>query len=378
MSRERELAGLRGGAQAGAGLGLSQIAAAVRKVEERGVKDSTGRKIGRLVGVCVGVALVAACGGGAGQASPSSAGPKPLKVALIMPDQINDQSYGQGAYTALVTLQKEGLIQFAYTVNTAEDAATVTQLLTGYANQGYGLIIAHSFNYGAVLLKVAPQFPNIMFAWNGNGNDTGLPPNVADYAPPIWQSSYLAGILAGGATTSGIFGEQAGFNYPVCAAMLNEFTAGAQTVRPNVRALVTYIGTWTDVQQSQAAAAAQADAGADVFLSCGETRGPVQVALQRNLTAIGYIESMFSLAPKNILTSNVWDLSAVFKTIVEKIDSGGAAGGFYNLGVKEGALLAPINSGYKTPIPAAVMSKYTQTLANIKNGTFVVPCMGAC
>jgi basic membrane protein A len=332
----------------------------------------------RILGVLAVVAVVAAAcggdepsGGGGGTTPPGKAR---VKMALVLPGNINDLSWNQMAYEGAKQLEKEGLVSVAYTENVPEDAASVTQVVSGYAQQGYQLVIAHSFGYGDPLFKLAPSFPNTAFAWAGGIDKKAN--NVADYAQPFWDASYLAGIIAAGITKTKVVGGLAGFDIPVCHAMLEAFKLGAQSVDSSIKGINTYVGDWVDVAKSKEAATAQADQKADVFMSCGEgpALGSIALAKDRNLAASGYVGDMSSLAPENVFASVVWDLHTLWGKMVTDVQNNSfQPGKFYQVSVKDNGLHVQINSQFHEPIPADVTSKFDQALEAIKSGAFTVP-----
>lgn len=333
----------------------------------------------KLLGLIAIVALVAAAcgsdepttGGGGATASPGKA---KVKLALVLPGNINDLSWNQMAYEGAKQLEQQGLVEVAYTENVPEDAASVTQVVSGYAQQGYDLVIAHSFGYGDPVFKLAPNFPDTAFAWAGGIDKKAN--NVADYAQPFWDASYLAGILAAGVTKTKVVGGLAGFDIPVCHAMLEAFKLGAQSVDSSITGINTYVGDWVDVAKSKEAATAQADQKADVFLSCGEgpALGSIALAKDRNLAAAGYVGDMSSLAPQNVFASVVWDLETLWGQMVSDVQNDSfQPGKFYQVSVKDEGLHVEINAQFHEPIPAEVKSKFDQTLADIKSGAFTVP-----
>jgi basic membrane protein A len=325
------------------------------------------------------VMLAAACGDDETAGTPTRGGTTEpaqdvVRMALVLPGNINDLSWNQMAYEGAKRLESEGLVELAYTENVPEDAASVTQTVSGYAQQGYELIIAHSFGYGDPVFALASQFPDANFAWAG-GIDKKAE-NVADYAQPFWDASYLAGILAAGVSETGVFGGLAGFDIPVCHAMLEAFKLGGQSVNPDVTAINTYVGDWVDVAKSQAAAEAQADQQADVFMSCGEgpALGSIAVAKDRNLAAAGYVGDMSSLAPENVFTNVIWNLYELWKQMVTDVQNGSfQPGRFYEVSVKDDGLIVEITPAYQDRITDEIKSRFERTLADIKSGAFTVP-----
>jgi basic membrane protein A and related proteins len=338
----------------------------------------TGRRVG-LGALLLTLAMIAlACGQDTdesdGGGAAAGGGKEPVKMALVLPGNINDLSWNQMAYEGAKQLEEEGLVDLAYTESVPEDAASVTQAVSGYADQGYELIIAHSFGYGDPLLKLAKKYPDTNFAWAGGIDKTA--DNVADYAQPFWDASYLAGILAADVTKTGVLGGLAGFDIPVCHAMLEAFERGAKKVDPQISELTTYVGDWVDVAKSKEAAEALADQQADVFMSCGEgpALGSIAVAKERDLAATGYVGDMSSLAPNNVFASVVWNLHELWGQMVDDVQNDSfRPAKFYEVSVKDNGLLVDVNPTFQDEISDDVMAEYDKTLENIKSGKFTVP-----
>ena len=185
------------------------LLAAACSDDEGGTTGTTG-----ATGTTGGTSATGATGGG-----------EKVEVALLLPCAINDLTWCQQAYDGAKALEAEGLITLAYVDNAQQDAATAEQQLASYAQEGSQLVIGHSFNYGDPVNKIAPDYPEVDFAWQG-GMD-GVGPNFADYDLPLYEPAYLAGILAGGVSKTGVLGGLAGFDIPVCHSMISAFTAGA-------------------------------------------------------------------------------------------------------------------------------------------------------
>jgi basic membrane lipoprotein Med (substrate-binding protein (PBP1-ABC) superfamily) len=296
-----------------------------------------------------------------------------IRVALVTPGEINDLSWNQVMYEGAEALKAEGLISdFSYTELVPEGDAE--RAIRGYAEDGYDLIVAHSFGYGETALAVAADFPDTAFAWAGGiEGQTG---NLADYAQPFYEAYYLAGILAGGVTKTDVLGGAGGFDIPVCHSLIEAFYLGAQEVNPAVRGVTAYVGDWIDVVKAKEAASAAAADGADVFAACGEgpVLGQIELAKEQGLYAIGYVGDMSSLAPASVLASVTWNTKELLRPMIEDVMAGTfTPAKYYSVGVADDGLIVKINPELEGDISQAAMDLYTQRLQEIKDGTFTVP-----
>lgn len=331
-----------------------------------------------LVAVLASFALVAAaCGdddeAGTETGEESSAAGEGIRVALVLPGEINDLSWNQQMFEGAEALEAEGLIsELQFTELVPEGDAE--RAIRGFAEDGFDLIVAHSFGYGETAKAVGADFPDTAFAWGGGiGGQEG---NVADYAQPFYEAYYLMGILAGGVSESGVLGGAGGFDIPACHSLIEAFYLGAQEINPDARGVTTYTGDWIDVAIAKEAAAAAADDGADVFAACGEgpVLGQIELARERGLLATGYVGDMSVLAEENVFASMVWDTSALLRPMIADIGNGTfTPAKEYRVGVADGGLLVELNSGLSDQISAEALELFETRRDEIIAGTFEVP-----
>lgn len=327
-----------------------------------------GVSVKRIAILMVILALVATACGGDDESTADG-----VRVALVLPGEINDLSWNQVMFEGTEALEAEGLIsEFAYTELVPEGDSE--RAIRGYAEDGYDLIVAHSFGYGETTLAVSADFPDAAFAWAGGIN--GQTGNMADYDQPFYEAYYLVGILAGGVSETGVLGGAGGFDIPVCHALIEAFYLGAQEVNSNASGVTSYVGDWIDVVKAKEAASAAAAEGADVFAACGEgpVLGQIELAKEEGLYSTGYVGDMTSLAPESVLASMTWNTKELLRPMIEDINADSfAPAKFYSVGVADEGLVVVINPDLEGNISKAAMDLYEQRLKEIKDGTFEVP-----
>lgn len=330
-----------------------------------------------IVAMIAALALLAsACGDDSDDAADDSVdggSGEGISVALVLPGEINDLSWNQQMHSGAQMLVDEGLISdLSYTELVPEGDAE--RAIRGYAEDGVDLIVAHSFGYGETAKAVGADFPDTAFAWGGGiGGQEG---NVADYAQPFHEAYYLLGILAGGASETGVLGGAGGFDIPACHSLVEAFYLGAQEVNPDARGVTTYTGDWIDVALGKEAASAAAAEGADVFGACGEgpVLGQIELARENDLLATGYVGDMSVLAPENVLASMVWDTAALLRPMIADVTGGSfTPAKEYRVGVADFGLLVEINPALADRVSADAMTLFETRLQEIIDGSFEVP-----
>ena len=278
---------------------------------------------------------------------PAAAGKGSFAVVLTGPWQ--DHSWNEAGYLAVQELGKQG-VKIAFSENVAP--ADAARVLRQYADQGFEMIVAHSFSFQDATFQVAAEYPKVNFAWGGGIQK--MAKNVADYDQPFYEAAYPIGVIAGHMSKSGVLGALYGDDIPVCHAMGEAFLAGAKTVNPNAKLITTAVGDWVDVAKGKEAALAQADAGVDYWIECGEgpALGAIEAAKERGGYVTGYVGDMTEQGPSIVLVNLTWNLVPMFSKMLEDTHNGTFNGPWYRYGVADGAMVLKYNPDLKSKIPA--------------------------
>jgi len=342
----------------------------------------------------IGAQILTACGGAATTAAPAATTAAPaattaapaattaapaattaapaakFKMAVILTGPPDDNSWNEAGYNAIQAMKAQGA-EIAYSESVSD--ADVARVERQYADQGFQMIVAHSFGYGDPTFGVATEFPKVNFAWAGGIKKTAK--NVADYDQPFYEAAYLIGILAGHVSKSGKLGAMYGFDIPVCHAMGEALLAGAKTVNPSATLTVTAVGDWIDVAKAKAAALAQADAGVDYWIECGEgpALGTIEAAKERGGYVTGYVGDMSQNGPDVVIVNLVWDMVPMFTKMMQDTQADTFDNPWYVFGVKEGAMKLVYNPQLQDKVPQAALDEIAKAVEQIKSGAFTVP-----
>ena len=273
---------------------------------------------------------------------------EPFRVAFIMPSTVNDFAWSQSMYDALMTIQEEmgeDEFQFVYSESmfVVADAAAA---IRDYASEGYNLIIAHGSQYGSSLVEIAPDFPNTSFAWGSTANvftDEGIT-NIYAYEPLAEQGGFVNGVLAAKLSKSNIFGVIGPIETGDAKYYTEGFKAGIESVTPDAKINVTWIGSYSDVALASEAAQTHIDAGADVLTGTSQmVVGAIGVVKQRGALWFGYDVDQSALAPQHVVSSVdvVW--AVALRPMIEMIKKGEMGGKIFTLNLENGGLRIVVN-----------------------------------
>ena len=273
---------------------------------------------------------------------------EPFRVAFIMPSTVNDFAWSQSMYDALMTIQEEmgeDEFQFVYSESmfVVADAAAA---IRDYASEGYNLIIAHGSQYGSSLVEIAPDFPNTSFAWGSTANvftDEGIT-NIYAYEPLAEQGGFVNGVLAAKLSKNNIFGVIGPIETGDAKYYTEGFKAGIESVTPDAKINVTWIGSYSDVALASEAAQTHIDAGADVLTGTSQmVVGAIGVVKQRGALWFGYDVDQSALAPQHVVSSVdvVW--AVALRPMIEMIKKGEMGGKIFTLNLENGGLRIVVN-----------------------------------
>jgi simple sugar transport system substrate-binding protein/basic membrane protein A len=297
---------------------------------------------------------------------------EPLKFAVITSGPRDDNSWNEAAWNGVQALEEQG-IETAFSERIAE--GDELRILREYVDQGFDIIVAHGFGYQDGVFEVAGENPDVNFAWAGGINRTAE--NVADYDQPFYQGAYVAGVVAGHMTESNVLGSLSGFDIPVCHSMGEAFLAGARSVNPDVTLIRTAAGSWEDVAASKEAALAQAEAGVDFWIECGEgpALGAIEAAKEVGGYTTGYVGDMSENGPETTVVSIVWNLEPLFTKMLEQTLDGTFDNPYYSMGVADGSgsLVIEYNEGLADEIPDEAREAADAALEGIIAGEIEVP-----
>jgi basic membrane protein A len=306
---------------------------------------------------------------------------KEVKVAYLPCGQINDHSWSETGYEGMKLAQQalaaDG-IQMTLDYTESLQAAQVEPAARDYASRGYATVVLHCATFSGGALNAAKAFPNTKFLVSTSPDTKDLPKNFWFYDASQQEASFLAGYLGGLMSKSGRVGAVGGFDFPALVRQVEGFRLGARYANPKMKSFATYINSWEDAGKAKEAAQAQIDSGADVIFTATDqaARGAFTAAENSNAFAIASYTDQANLAPKNILTSVLYDYPRLVKMMVvmaveDKLEVGKA----YAMGVTDGVGDLAYNPALDSTIGPAVKAKVTSMAADIKAGKIKVPML---
>jgi basic membrane protein A and related proteins len=321
-----------------------------------------------LIVLNMSVGILTACSG-SNKATPGAA--SSFKVALLTPGPISDQSWNGSAYAGLMRI-KDSIPGTQVSHIQTKTPAEFEENFRQYGASGYSLVIGHGFEFQDAAARVGPEFPKTIYITTG-GNTVGA--NVAAMSFSFDEPSYLAGIVAGAMTKSNTIGCIGGTELPPVKAAFDAFTAGARSVNPKAKVLVSYVGNWEDASAGKEQALAQLGRGADVIFQDADAAGLgafQAVREAKNVYIIGSNADQNAVAREVTLGSVVIDLPHAFMVIAREVNGGQFKPRVVKLDMRLDVVRWTVNPALASKIPVAAAHAVDSVRTQMLNGKFTL------
>ena len=252
-------------------------------------------------------------------------------------------------------------VQSSYVENVAE-GPDAERVIRDLAQQGHKLIFTPSFGYMEPTLKVAAEFPGVVFE-SITGYKTSA--NVAVANARYYEGRYLAGIAAGRMTGSHVAGYVAGFPIPEVLQGINAFALGMLSVNPKAQVKVIWLGTWFDPARERDAAMTLANQGADVLAFHTGSNAVMVAAQERGLMAVAYHSDMRRVAPQAQIVAVTHEWGAYYTARARAVLDGSWKSASLWGGVREGMVRV---GDFGPRVPSAVQKEVLARQQDIAAG----------
>ena len=327
--------------------------------------------------------LVAACGGGDSASdtttADTTAASTDVKAAVVYLGVPDDKGWTYQHEQGILAAEQELGIEIKRVENVADNADS-EKVFDQLAAEGYQVIFATSFGYGAPMAKVAVKNPNGCFLWatgakflltkDGGGEFAtfdDVPKNLGTYFGAAEEARYLSGIAAGAATKNGKLGYVAAFPIPEVIRGINAFTLGVRSQNPTATVKVSWTSTWFDPTKEKEAAEALLQSGVDVVAQHQDTTEPGVAAEAAGAYWVGYNSDVREAAPKAFLTAPTWNWGPYYTNSIKSVASGTCPTDEYYGNMKDGMVTLAEPSDL---VPEAAKTAIAEKAQAIIDGSF--------
>ncbi len=249
-----------------------------------------------------------------------------LKVKLCL-STFSDNSFQQSVYEGAMELAEAN--PDTLEINAIEMGTDDTTWIDAFyeaADAGYDIIVSTGYQNYETFTNLPQEYPDIKWILfdqelDFEANDL---PNVLSVLFKSNQSGYLAGAAAAYYTKTGSIGFVGGKDSETINEFLVGYIEGAQSVKPDIKVLTAYNGSYTDTANAKSITEAQIAEGADVVFQCagGAGNGVIEACSEADgVMAVGVdADQSVTLAgsgyEKTVMTSALKNLGNAFSNII--------------------------------------------------------------
>lgn len=292
-----------------------------------------------------------------------------LKVAMLIPGQIDDGGFMQAGYNGLIAIRDQLGAEIRYIDKIKPKQESLAAALRELAADKPDLVIAHGGQNSKAMQQVAPEFPDVRFVVV-QGGVTGA--NLSSYEVLQEESAWLAGAAAGLLTKTGTVGHISGIRVKPGLKGRGAFYNGLMHTNPKAKFLTTFAGDQDDNALSRKVATAEIDAGADIIftmLNAGRT-GAIDAMREKGVFQIGNVRDWYPDHPDVFIASAVANVSMAALKAAQDVAAGTwKPATIVKIGLADdGAVALPL----APTVPDDVRRKIDQLSADIAGGKIKV------
>lgn len=313
-------------------------------------------------------------GAEAGKDADSAASGEKVKVSLLVTGSFGDKAFNDSAQAGMEKIKAgmSGKVEVEM-IEMGNDKTKFEGSLMDASESDSDIIIVGTWDMKENLERVAPEFPDKKYIIFDTDVDYTLDDlsNVYSMSYKQNEAAFLAGVLAASVTGSEMefANEDAIIGFVGAkdtAAVINDsavgYIEGAQFVNPDIKVMVSYVGSYVDSATAKELALTQYSSGADcVFVAAGPASvGVIEAAAESGKYVIG-VDSDQALAYEGeaeenfIISSAIKGVGDSLYSSVERHLNGDLPYGEYEiLGLAENAVGLADNSIYQSVVPEEV------------------------
>ncbi|MBU3182223.1 BMP family ABC transporter substrate-binding protein [Clostridium psychrophilum] len=291
---------------------------------------------------------------------------------------VNDQSFNQGSWKGLQSFAKNNKgvqVKYLESVQSSNYPSNLNQ----FASNKYNLVWGIGYLMEDAVKASAKAYPNVKFAVI----DDAMTPHQSNVTGVIFkaqESSFLVGYIAALKTKT----NKVGFIGGISGTVIDQFdygyragvAYGAKQLGKTITVNVQYANSFSDSSLGKAISQNMYAKGVDIiFTAAGNVgQGMVAEAKSENKLCIGVDMDQAYLAPNNMLTSSLKNVSNVTESVSKQIKDGVNVGGkTLSYGLKENGVGVPYTAQAIKMCGQDVLDKTKTVDKNVVAGKIVPP-----
>lgn len=311
-----------------------------------------------------------------------------VKVSLLVTGSFGDKAFNDSAQVGMQQLGEAlGDKLEIEMIEMGNDKTKFEGSLLDASESDSDVIIVGTWDMKEILEQTAPLFPEkkyIIFDTDVDYASSDLS-NVYSMSYKQNEAAFLAGVLAASTTTSDMTyaNEEATIGFVGAkdtAAVINDsavgFIEGAQFINPDIKVIVSYVGSYVDSAKAKELALTQYASGADcVFVAAGPASvGVIEAATESQKYVIG-VDSDQALAYEGsnsqefIISSAIKGVgTTIFSSIERELEGQLPYGTYELLGLAENAVGLADNEIYQSVVTEEIRMAVEEAKTSLLEG----------
>ena len=257
-------------------------------------------------------------------------------VGCVLFGAMDDKSWNESHVTGLSNACRKYGCGFMVQEWVDENESALSEAVSKLVNDGANVIFLTSFSYGEYIDDIARKYPRVAFF--GIAGE-GAARNSTTYFARLYQASYIAGIIAGAESRTGVLGSVAPAPNPQSNCSINAYAMGMRLANPKARLIVRFTGSWEDESAERESVVLLAAKGADVITYYTDRPYAVQEAEKLGLMSVGQ-DVVYEKYSDKFLTAAMYNWEVLYEKMLGDYTSGRANfSQSYWLGLEEGAVV---------------------------------------
>ncbi len=293
-----------------------------------------------------------------------------FRAALLTTGPVTDGGWNEAAYEGLERIRS----QLGASISHVEsrDKSKFEEDFRDYAARGFRLVIGHGNEYQDAALRVAEDYPGTAFVTVAGDRES---PNHAALYFEMEDATYCLGALSARLSRRGVLGLVGGEEIASLTPGFEAFRRGALSVRPDVRVVTKYVGSWNDVNKATEFTRALIAQGADYIFQNADKAGDgvfAAAAEAKDVFVFGANRDQNALRPDVVLASAVIDIPLALAAIAAEVQSHRFQGSVRRLGMAEGVVRIVWNPSLSSRIPDDVRHDVEEIEKRVASGEVTV------
>ena len=285
----------------------------------------------------------------------------------------NDKSFNEAVYNGIMRFANDTGI--AVTELEPTNEAMMEQSLKKFAQRGYNPVVAVGFTMANAVAAAAAEYPDTWFTIIDGVVDA---PNVQNVVFKEQEGSFLVGIMAAMASSTGTVGFVGGMDIPLISRFECGYKQGVAHQDSSMTVLAQMTGStpaaWGNPTKGGEITRSQVENGADVVYAAagGTGMGVYQTAADMGVLAIGVDSNQNYIQPGTMLTSMYKKVGLAAYESFEAAMNGTWEAGFKVNGVAEDGVGAAMDEYNADLVSAEMLAAVETARAGIIDGSIVV------